>query len=63
MFKRGISKIHSNISKSHNLQNKLQIDEILDFCYFQVNDGLECLINFHLFPIIIKMHQTSNVKV
>jgi hypothetical protein len=40
MFKKGISRIHWNTNKGHNLKNKLQMNEILDFSYFQINGAL-----------------------
>jgi hypothetical protein len=42
MFKVNINKIHWNTNKSHNLQDILQVDKILDFFYFQVNGAFQC---------------------
>jgi hypothetical protein len=42
MFEVSISKIHSNTCKDHKVQNRLQVDEILDFSYFQVNAAQKC---------------------
>jgi hypothetical protein len=39
MFRVSINRIHW---KCHNLQNRLQVHEILDFSYFQVNGALKC---------------------
>jgi hypothetical protein len=49
MFKVNINKIHWNTSKSHNLQDILQVDKILDFFYFQVNGALKCTCKFPSF--------------
>jgi hypothetical protein len=42
MFKIDVCIIHQNISKGHNLQNRLQVDQILNISYFQVNGALKC---------------------
>jgi hypothetical protein len=49
MFKIGLSRIHQNINKGHNLQNRLQVDEILNISYFQVNGALKCSCKFPTF--------------
>jgi hypothetical protein len=41
MFKVGISRIHQNTNKGHNFRNRLQVDYILKFSYFQVNGALK----------------------
>jgi hypothetical protein len=57
MFKVGLSRIHQNTSKAYNLQNKLQVDKILDFPIFNV---VKCACTLPTFHIITKIHQTSN---
>jgi hypothetical protein len=42
MFKYYI-KIHWNTWEGYNLQNRLQVDEILKFSYFQVKGALKCI--------------------
>jgi len=49
MFRISISRIHSNTSKGHNLQHMLQVDKILDFFYFQVNDALKYICKLSSF--------------
>jgi hypothetical protein len=44
MFKIGMNRIRWNTNKGHNLQNRLQANEILDFSYFQINGALECTL-------------------
>jgi len=45
MFKIGLNKIHWNtnkVRKAHNLQIQLQVDQILDFSYFQGYGDVKC---------------------
>jgi hypothetical protein len=49
MFKIDISRIHWNTNKGHNLQSRLQINEILDFFDFQINGALECTCKLSYF--------------
>jgi hypothetical protein len=55
--------MHQNSSICHNLQNKLQVDEILNFLYFESMAWKNVLVNIQLFHIKIKIYSTSNVKV
>lgn len=49
MFKIGLNKIHWNtnkVRKAHNLQIQLQVDQILDFSYFQGYGDVKCTCRF-----------------
>jgi len=53
MFKIGISRIHWNTNNGHNLKSSLQINEMLDFSYFQINGALECTCKVSLFVLLL----------
>jgi hypothetical protein len=45
------------------LQNGLQIDEILNVFYFQINGALKIIVYYKIMHVIIIMHKNSSVKV
>jgi hypothetical protein len=53
MFKVSISKIHSNTCKDHVLQIRLQVDEMLNFSYFQINGALKCTCKLPFFFMLL----------
>jgi hypothetical protein len=45
------------------LQNGLQVNEVLEFIYFQVNEALKKYVYYQIMHAIIIIHKTSSIKV
>ncbi len=57
------NKIASTCKKCLILQNGLQIDEILNVFYFQINGALKIIVYYKIMHVIIIMHKNNSVKV
>jgi hypothetical protein len=56
-------KIAFTCKKCLILQNGLQVDEILNVFYFQINGALKILVYYKIMHVIIIMHKTFSVKI
>jgi hypothetical protein len=57
------TKIALTCRKFPILQNGLQVNEILNFFYFQVNGALKKFVYYQIMHVIIIIHKPSNVKI